>query len=62
MLKGSCLYGTVRFLAEGPLKLVACCHCVQCRKAPGAEFASNAMVKADGFQIVAGEPAPRWWS
>ena len=57
MLKGSCLCGAVRFVAEGPLKLMACCHCVQCRKASGAEFASNATVKACGFQLLAGESA-----
>ena len=30
------------------------CHCVQCRKASGAEFATNGSVKAETFRIVSG--------
>jgi hypothetical protein len=49
------LCGGVKYEAEGPLKGVARCHCVQCRKASGAEFTSNASVPAAGFRIVQGE-------
>ena len=55
MLKGSCLCGGVRYEAEGPLVAMARCHCVQCRKASGAEFATNGSVAKDGFRILAGE-------
>ena len=54
MLKGSCMCGSIRYEAEGPLSLVACCHCVQCRKASGAEFATNGNVPAATFRVVAG--------
>lgn len=54
MLKGSCLCGGVRYEAEGPLMFMARCHCVQCRKASGAEFATNASVRADTFRVVCG--------
>jgi hypothetical protein len=55
MKTGSCLCGGVRYEFGGPLQAFARCHCVQCRKASGAEFASNASVSADQFKIVAGE-------
>jgi hypothetical protein len=34
---------------------MARCHCVQCRKASGAEFATNGNVPKEGLRIVAGE-------
>lgn len=55
MLKGSCLCGGVRYQAEGPLTLMARCHCVQCRKASGAEFATNATASAAGLRVLQGE-------
>jgi hypothetical protein len=54
MLKGSCLCGGVRYEAEGPLLFMGRCHCVQCRKASGAEFATNGSVKVDTFCVVSG--------
>jgi hypothetical protein len=55
MLQGSCLCGGVRYEADGPLQRVARCHCEQCRKASGAEFATNGSVGADQFRILQGE-------
>lgn len=54
-LNGSCLCGGVRYEAEGPLLHVARCHCTQCRKASGAEFATNGSVPVDKFRVIAGE-------
>jgi hypothetical protein len=54
-LNGSCLCGGVRYEAEGPLLHVARCHCTQCRKASGAEFATNGSVLASKFRVTAGE-------
>jgi hypothetical protein len=56
MLAGSCMCGGIRYEAEGPLSDVARCHCTQCRKASGAEFATNGSVSADKFRVVEGEP------
>ena len=53
--RGSCLCGAVRYEAEGPLVGVARCHCTQCRKASGAEFATNGSVLAEKFRVVQGE-------
>lgn len=55
MLAGSCLCGGVKYEAEGPLVAMARCHCVQCRKASGAEFATNGSVATEHFRVVAGE-------
>jgi hypothetical protein len=54
MLTGSCLCGGVKYEAEGPLVAMARCHCVQCRKASGAEFATNGSVAAETFKVVMG--------
>jgi hypothetical protein len=55
MLKGSCLCGGVRYDVDGPFELMAHCHCVQCRKASGADFATNATVNAGDFNLTAGD-------
>lgn len=54
-LKGSCLCGEIRYRAKGPLRKMACCHCRRCRKASGAEFATNADVDAESFVLESGE-------
>ena len=55
VLKGSCLCGGVRYEVNGPLDAMACCHCRECRKASGAEFATNGSVAASDFKLLAGE-------
>ena len=55
MLKGSCLCGGVHYEAQGPIMWMARCHCTQCRKASGAEFATNGSVKAATFRVTQGE-------
>jgi hypothetical protein len=54
-LKGSCLCGGVRYVVHGSLEPMASCYCVQCRKASGAEFATNASVAAASFELLEGE-------
>ena len=55
MIRGSCVCGGVRYEATGPLTLVARCHCVQCRKSSGAEFATNGSVAKEHFRITQGQ-------
>ncbi len=55
MVNGSCLCGGVRYEVNGPFELMAHCHCVQCRKATGSDFATNATVNAADFKLLAGE-------
>jgi hypothetical protein len=47
--------GGVKYEAEGPLVGMGRCHCVQCRKASGAEFATNGSVTKESFRLMAGE-------
>ncbi|MDB4976709.1 MAG: hypothetical protein JWN48_5050 [Myxococcaceae bacterium] len=54
MLRGSCLCGQVRYQAEGPLEMMTRCHCADCRKASGAEFATNGTVPAASFRLLGG--------
>ena len=54
-LHGSCLCGGVQYRARGPLAAVARCHCEQCRKASGAEFATNGSLDARDFELTKGE-------
>jgi len=53
-LEGSCLCGGVRYEAQGPLLAMARCHCRECRKASGAEFATNASVLSSNLRFLAG--------
>lgn len=54
MLTGSCLCGTVRYEIAGDPALMYYCHCGTCRKANGSSFATNLIVPADDFAVVAG--------
>ena len=45
--KGSCLCGSVRFTASGPLRGVIYCHCSQCRKQSGHYYAATNVAVGD---------------
>jgi len=55
MIKGSCLCGKVQYVIDGQFGPVSHCHCVSCRKAQGAPFATVARIKIDSFRIEEGE-------
>ncbi len=57
MHTGGCLCGTVRYELRGELGPAYFCHCGRCRKANGSAFATNAVVAADDFAVVAGMDA-----
>ncbi len=61
MLKGSCLCGGIRYEIDANLGPVTNCHCIQCRKASGASFATNASVPAGSFRFVVGADLLREW-
>lgn len=54
ILHGSCLCGGVAYACRGPLRNVARCFCVQCRKQSGSECATNAEVAPGTFRITKG--------
>jgi len=53
-IEGSCLCGGIRYQASGPLEAMARCHCRECRKASGAEFATNGTVATRDLEFTAG--------
>lgn len=57
MATGSCLCGTVRWALREPFRPAYHCHCVMCRKAHAAPFASYVSVVLEGFSWTAGEAA-----
>ena len=59
MLRGSCLCGTVQYEVEGEPRWMYQCHCAKCRAGTGASFATNIIVDADKFRIVAGKDTLR---
>ena len=54
-MKGSCLCGEVRYEAEGRPLGINYCHCMQCRKASGTAFATNAGFNRSAFRFLSGE-------
>lgn len=54
MLRGSCLCGAVKYEIRGTPRGMYHCHCGVCRKANGASLATNAIVLASEFELVAG--------
>ncbi len=55
MLTGSCLCGDIAFEIDGPLDLVAHCHCSMCRKFHGAAFATYTGAEPKYFHWRRGE-------
>ena len=53
---GACQCGALRFRADKAPLLTAACHCRDCQRMTGAPYAAIAMIPADGFKILAGEP------
>lgn len=53
--EGSCLCGAVRYRAIGPLGRMGHCHCVDCRKAHGAAFATFVDVARERLVMLSGE-------
>ena len=54
MLQGSCLCGGVKYQAQGPLSMVARCHCDQCRKQSGHFYAAT-NAKDDAISLEGAE-------
>ena len=53
---GGCACGAVRYRASQPPRVSTVCHCVDCRRACGAQSVAWVTVPAAGFSFVQGEP------
>ena len=60
MARGGCLCGAVTFVASGPPKWVAHCHCSMCRRAHGAAFVTWVGMPAERVSIA--DPAGHFMS
>ena len=54
-LSGKCLCGNIEFSGDTDIKMMANCHCSDCRAATGAAYGTLLFVDADAIQ-VSGEP------
>jgi hypothetical protein len=50
-LTGKCLCGNITFSADTDIKLMANCHCTDCRAATGAAYGTLLFVDEDAVQI-----------
>jgi hypothetical protein len=53
-LTGRCLCGAVRYRIQGAPLTMYHCHCQQCRRASGASFATNLLVRSESLELEAG--------
>ncbi len=54
-ISGQCLCGEIKFSADTEIKLIANCHCADCRAATGSAFGTNVFVDASAV-VVTGTP------
>lgn len=50
-ITGKCLCGNVSFSADTDIKLMANCHCSDCRAATGAAYGTLVFVEADALHV-----------
>lgn len=50
-ITGKCLCGNIAFSADSEIKLMANCHCSDCRAATGAAYGTLVFVEADALQV-----------
>jgi hypothetical protein len=56
-IQGGCLCGTVRYRATQRPRISTVCHCVDCRRACGAQSVAWVTFPAASFSFAHGEPA-----
>ena len=57
MLTGGCLCGAVRYEYYAEITEVIACHCLECRKAQGTPFVTNAPIDTAQFKLLSGADA-----
>lgn len=51
-LSGKCLCGNIKFSGDTEIKLMANCHCSDCRAATGAAYGTLLFVDEDAIQVT----------
>lgn len=54
-LKGSCLCGNIEIQVPDDFEYMGNCHCSECRKFSGSDYASVGGINSDRFEILKGE-------
>lgn len=57
-LDGACRCGAVRMRITKPPIMTSVCHCTGCQSMSSSAYSLTAMIPADGFEIIQGEPVP----
>lgn len=51
-LSGKCLCGNIEYSADTEIKLMANCHCTDCRAATGAAYSTLVFIDKDALQVT----------
>jgi hypothetical protein len=57
-LEGGCACGALRYRLASPAMFVHCCHCHDCQRQTGTAFVLNALIEANRFSLLSGDPKP----
>lgn len=55
-MQGRCRCGYLTIEIAAPPLMTAVCHCKGCQRMSGSAYSLTAMIPAQGFRVVAGEP------
>ena len=55
-IEGGCMCGEVRMRISAPPVITMACHCTGCQKMSSSAFSLSAMIPAQAFQVIKGEP------
>ncbi|SHH78227.1 GFA family protein [Ferrimonas marina] len=60
-LNGSCLCGAIQFRVADAFDYVGNCHCSECRKFSGSDYAPAGGLSAEHFAFIQGEETVRYY-
>lgn len=60
-LNGSCLCGAVKFSVPDDFEYMGNCHCSECRKFSGSDYASVGGISSDKFEFISGEDQVKYY-
>lgn len=57
-IDGACMCGEIRMRVSAPPIITMACHCTGCQKLSASAFSLTAMLPAEAFEVLEGEPVP----
>ena len=55
--EGQCRCGQVKIRVSAPPMVTVACHCTGCQRMSSSAFSLSVAIPAEGFAVIAGEPA-----